>query len=194
MSLSDPVTRISVVVTFLRMDAPPATPAPPLPEGAELRHETGCDVARYRYFYDTVGAEYVWWLRRTMPDRRLAALLRDPDTEIHVLTWQGEPAGFFELDRSNAPLVNLSYFGLLPHAVGHHLGYAFLRAAIDTAWNGRTRTRALTVNTCTADHPRALPTYLRAGFHTIRQVREDWDVPERLGLAIPDRLRIERGG
>jgi GNAT superfamily N-acetyltransferase len=190
MSLSDPVARISVVVTFLRMDAAPAAPPPPLPDAAEIRHEAECDVARYRYFYNTVGGDYVWWLRRTMPDRQLAALLRDPDTEIHVLTHHGEPAGFFELDRSNAPLVNLSYFGLLPHAVGHHLGYAFLRHAIATAWSGNTR--ALTVNTCTADHPRALPTYLRAGFRTIRQMREDWDVPERLGLVIPDRLRIQQ--
>jgi GNAT superfamily N-acetyltransferase len=190
MSLSDPVVRISVVVTFLRMDAPPATATPPLPAGAETRHERDCDVPRYRYFYNNVGADYVWWLRRTMPDRQLAALLRDPDTEIHVLFHQGQPAGFYELDRSNAPLVNLSYFGLLPHAVGHHLGYPFLRHAIETAWAGNTR--ALTVNTCTADHPRALPTYLRAGFHTVRQVREDWDVPERLGLVIPDRLRIQK--
>ena len=47
--------------------------------------------------------------------------------------------------------------------------------------------RAVTVNTCTADHPRALPTYLRAGFHPIRQVREEWDVPCRLGLEISAR-------
>jgi hypothetical protein len=45
------------------------------------------------------------------------------------------------------------------------------------------------VNTCTADHPRALPTYLRAGFVVVRQVAEDWKVPARLGLEIPDRLR-----
>lgn len=189
MSLSDPVTRVGVVVSFLRMDSPPATPAPPLPAGAEIHRETECDVARYRYFYNNIGAEYVWWLRRTMSDRQLAALLRDPDTEIHVLSHHGQPAGFFELDRSNAPLVNLSYFGLLPDAVGRHLGYPFLCHAIAAAWQGNTR--ALTVNTCTADHPRALPTYLRAGFHTIRQVREDWDVPERLGLVIADRLRIQ---
>jgi hypothetical protein len=48
----------------------------------------------------------------------------------------------------------------------------------------------MTVNTCTADHPRALPTYLRAGFQKVRQVREVWDVPLRLGLRIPDHLRI----
>jgi GNAT superfamily N-acetyltransferase len=185
---AEPVVRVGVVVTFLRMDGAPATPPPALPDGAEVRLEEACDVPLYRELYDTVGAEYVWWLRRTMPDRQLAALLRHPAISIHVLYHRGRIAGFYELDRSNTPLVNLSYFGLMPHAVGHHLGFAFLRHAVDTAWEGNTR--ALTVNTCTADHPRALPTYLRAGFRTIRQVREDWDVPERLGLVIPDRLRI----
>ena len=49
---------------------------------------------------------------------------------------------------------------------------------------------ALTVNTCTADHPRALPGYLRAGFRPLRAVREVWDVPNQLGLSIPERLRV----
>jgi GNAT superfamily N-acetyltransferase len=187
MMSAEPVARVAVVVTFLRMDAPPATPAPALPEGAEVRVEPDCGVALYRELYNTVGADYLWWLRRTVPDRQLAVLLRDPAVSIHVLYHEGRVAGFYELDRSNAPLVNLSYFGLMPHAVGLHMGFAFLRHAVDTAWAGGTR--ALTVNTCTADHPRALPTYLRAGFRTIRQIREEWDVPESLGLAIPDRLR-----
>ena len=47
---------------------------------------------------------------------------------------------------------------------------------------------AVTVNTCTADHPRALPGYVRAGFRPVRHVREVWDVPVRLGLKIPDNL------
>lgn len=187
MRSAEPVAEVAVVVTFLRMDAPPTTPAPALPDNAVVLREPECTVKLYRELYDGVGADYLWWLRRTMPDRQLAALLRDPATAIHVLYHDGRIAGFYELDRGNAPLVNLSYFGLMPHAVGLHMGYAFLRHAIATAWAGGTR--ALTVNTCTADHPRALPTYLRAGFRTIRQIREDWDVPVRLGLAIPDRLR-----
>jgi hypothetical protein len=50
----------------------------------------------------------------------------------------------------------------------------------------------MTVNTCTADHPRALPTYLRTGFRTLRQVREVWNVPLRLGMRIPQHL-LTRG-
>ena len=144
-------------------------------------------VGFYRYLYNTVGADYVWWLRRTDAGRRLAALLRDPLVSIHVLYADGEPAGFFELDARGWPDVNLSYFGLMPHAVGTGVGYAFLRQAVDMVW--RSARAGMTVNTCTADHPRALPTYLRAGFRTMRQVRELWNVPLRLGMSIPDRLR-----
>jgi hypothetical protein len=42
------------------------------------------------------------------------------------------------------------------------------------------------VNTCDADHPRALPGYLRAGFRPLRNVREHWPIPLRLGMRIPD--------
>ena len=74
----------------------------------------------------------------------------------------------------------------MPHAVGRGMGLAFLRHAVDEVW--RRGARAMTVNTCTADHPRALPTYLRAGFRPVREVRENWNVPKRLGLVIPGHL------
>jgi hypothetical protein len=48
----------------------------------------------------------------------------------------------------------------------------------------------MTGNTCTADHPRAVPGYLAAGFVPVRRVREVWDVPTRLGLDIPEHLRL----
>jgi len=134
-----------------------------------------------------VGADYVWWLRRTMPDGDLAALLADKHVSIHVLYEDGQPAGFFELDGRARPDMNLSYFGLMPHALGRGTGAAFLRAAIDACWAAGPRW--VTVNTCTADHPRALPGYIRAGFRPVRQVREVWDLPVRLGLRIPDNLR-----
>jgi GNAT superfamily N-acetyltransferase len=186
--VAEPAIRVGVLVTFLRMDQPPATPAPGLPVGTEVRLDAGCTVERYRELYNTVGAPYVWWLRRTMPDRALAALLRDPRVSIHVLYRGAETCGFYELDRTPWPTVNLSYFGLVPASVGTGLGYPFLRDAVATAWD--LGARAVTVNTCTADHPRALPTYIRAGFRPVREVREEWNVPIRLGLEIPDSLRI----
>lgn len=183
----EPAIRVGVTVTFLRMTAPPAEPAPPLPEGAgvvRLAHPT---TFFYRYLYDTVGDRYVWWLRRALSMADLAAIIRHPLVSIHVLYQDGEPAGFFELDRRPEPSVNLSYFGLMPHAIGRGLGRPFLRAAVDEAW--RARPRACTVNTCTADHPRALPLYRRVGFTPFRRVAELWDVPVRLGMPIPAALR-----
>jgi hypothetical protein len=182
----EPVARVTVMVTFLRMDRPPAGATPSLPPEYQVVQVAAPTIAFYRYLYNTVGADYVWWLRRTMPDGELAAMLRDPRVSIDVLYSGGEPAGFFELDSRGWPDVNLGYFGLMPHAIGSGVGFPFLRHAVDAAWH--LHPRGMTVNTCTADHPRALPSYLRAGFRTIRQVREVWNVPLRLGMHIPERL------
>ncbi len=178
---------VAVEVTFLRMDRPPEGPRPPSPPGAAVVAAERCTVGFYRYLYDGVGRHHVWWLRRTLADEQLAGILGDPANSVHVLMQHGEPAGFYELDRRNRPVVNLSYFGLLPHALGRGMGRALLRHATENAWTGGTR--AVTVNTCTADHPRALPNYLAAGFRPVRAVREVWQVPVRLGLPIPERLR-----
>jgi GNAT superfamily N-acetyltransferase len=123
-----------------------------------------------------------------MTDAAVAAVLADPAVSVHVLYAGGQPAGFFELEARPSGDMNLSYFGLMPHIVGRGIGLSFLRAAVDEAWSRGPR--GVTVNTCTADHPRALPTYLKAGFRPMRTVREIWDVPLRLGMKIPDHVRL----
>ena len=183
----DPCDSVAVTVTFLHMDHPPLTPVASIPGATRTERVKAPAVPFYRFLYNTVGADYVWWLRRIMPDRDLTALLRDTNIEIHVLYKDGAPAGFFELDARYGSTVNLSYFGLMPHMVGTGAGPGFLRQAIDAAWASRPRN--ITVNTCTADHPRALPNYLRAGFKPLRSVRETWEVPVHLGLRVPDHLR-----
>lgn len=183
-----PTTRIAVDVTFLCMDAPPSGPAPGLPAAYRIGRHSAPDIAFYRRLYDGVGQDYCWWMRRVMPDQELGALLRDPRTEIHVL-WRGEEiCGFFELDRQVPDEVNLAYFGLMPGEIGQGIGRSFLRAALDAAW--ASRPQSVRVNTCSADHPRALETYHQAGFRTVRTVREVWNIPDRLGMRVPDGLRI----
>ena len=188
MRFGESVVKVSVTVTFLRMDKPPMDPVPAFPPGYSIVRADAPTVPYYRYLYNTVGADYVWWLRRVTPDRDIAEMLGDPDVSIHTLYHGGTPAGFFELDTRTRPDVNLSYFGLLPHAVGSGIGYRFLRHAIETGWS-MPGIKGMTVNTCTADHPRALPTYIRAGFRPVRDAREHWSVPTRLGLKIPPHVR-----
>jgi len=175
--------RVGVVVTFLRMDRAPVDPAPALPDGFTVRKLPVCSVAQYRSLYNTVGGPWLWWLRRMMPDRDLVSHLSRMAINIYIAEYKGEVVGFYELDAGQWPSVNLSYFGLMPQAIGHGLGQAFLRHAVDTAW--AMKARAITVNTCTADHPRALPNYKRVGFREMRAVDEIWDIPRKLGLKKP---------
>ena len=181
---------MGVTVTFLRMEpVPPADPRRPrcrrMPSLVRLR---ACTVPFYRYLYQTVGGPYVWWLRRTLPDRRWARSCATPRCRSRCCIAVGEPAGFFELDSRNRPVVNLSYFGLMPHAVGQRDGQR--RSCRRHRGGAGAGARAVTVNTCTADHRRALPGYLRAGFKPVRSVREVWEVPNRLGMSIPEHLRV----
>jgi GNAT superfamily N-acetyltransferase len=189
MRLIEPTTRIAVDVTFLRMDRRSQGAVPVLPDGLEVeRLFPRCSVAQYRRLYRTVGHDYVWWLRRTLSDGELDAILHDRAVSISVLRDAEGELGFYELDRRAWPVINLAYFGLVGRAIGFGVGLPFLHHAIEAAWSEGCS--ALTVNTCTADHPRALPNYIRAGFQKLRTIREEWPVPDRLGLPIPERLRI----
>ena len=101
--------------------------------------------------------------------RRLAirAHVGRPEIEIWLLTHQGVPAGFVELERSPDGSVEIVYFGLLPDFIGRRVGRAFLAAALDRAWDGGT-TRVW-LHTCTLDHPRALQNYVDGGFRVVRE-------------------------
>lgn len=182
----EPTTRARVTVTFLAMTREPES-YQPLPEGVRFARVRPCSVLFYRYLYNNVGGDYLWWMRRAESDEKLAVHLAHHAVAINVLCWGEEPVGMAELDFRPPTTVNLSYFGLMKHAIGKGLGVPFLHAALQQAWSHRPR--AVTVNTCNADHPRALPTYLKAGFQKQRSLDEIWDVPDRLGIAIPDRVR-----
>jgi len=189
MKLVEPTTSVAVDVTFMMMERRPADPIPVMPFGLNVEQLfPRCSVAQYRELYATVGQDYVWWLRRTLSDKELDQGLADRAISIHVLNDAAGTLGFYELDRRAWPVINLAYFGLYPRGLGMGVGMAFLYDAIKTAWNEAPV--ALTVNTCTADHPRALPNYVKAGFQKLRTVREEWPVPDRLRLPIPARLRI----
>jgi GNAT superfamily N-acetyltransferase len=180
--------RAVVTVVFLRMNSRPKIDPPVFPPGVTLTHER-LDVAQYRTLYNQVGEPWLWWLRRVMPDALLARHLKNPAVAIHVLRLDGELAGFFETESTNWPDVNLNYFGLMPDMIGLGLGRRMLDAAILSVFQGAAGLRGMTVNTCSADHPRALPNYLDAGFTEVRRVREVWDIPRRLGMKIPEQLR-----
>src|SRR6185436_1668807 len=112
---------------------PPRTAHHPRHQLALLRLAAP-STAYYRYLYGTVGEPWFWYERRAMTDAELAPLIRAEGVEISVLYADGEPAGFVEMDYRDKADVNLAYFGLMPHFIGHGLGGALLGRAVDDAW------------------------------------------------------------
>ena len=155
--------RIPMTVTFLEMTAKPSAVPPPIPKGkvALLRCEKPSPHF-YRYLYDTIGADYYWVDRKRLDTDGLALVIQDPLNRLFVLYRDGSPAGMAELDLRKAGIANISYFGLMPEMIGKRLGYFFLYHTCLNAWVEPIQ--RLTINTCTLDHPRALPLYQRIGF------------------------------
>lgn len=164
---------LPMTVTFLEMKAKPAVFPPPHPSTkvAILRADKP-PVHFYRYLYNTIGDPYYWVDRRRMDDDALKDLIQNPSLELYTLYVDGCPAGMAELDFREPHTGLLAYFGLMPEFIGRHLGYYFLYHTVQNAWTRAIST--LLVNTCTLDHPRALPLYQRMGF--VPYSREDRSV------------------
>ena len=135
-----------------------------------LERVTAPSAAFLRFLYTATGGDWSWTDRLPWTDAEWLARQADPAVEFWVANDDGAPAGYFELARhEDGRTVELSYFGLLPHAVGKKQGGAMLTAAVDRMWE--MGARRVYVNTCSLDHPRALDNYQRRGFE-IFDVRE----------------------
>ena len=155
--------RIPMTVTFLEMKAKPGVLPPPQPKGkvAILRSEKP-PTHFYRYLYDTIGDAYFWVDRKKLTPEALTEVIQDPKNALYILYAEGTPAGMAELDFRKEGAANIAYFGLMPEMIGRGLGFFLLYHTCMNAW--ALPIQRLTVNTCTLDHPRALPLYQRLGF------------------------------
>ena len=176
----DPPTKLSTVITYLEMLTRPVSPTPTRPAlPIALMRAVDMPVSFYRYLYNTVGNDWMWYERRLIDDDALAEEIHDPGVEIYVLYINGAPAGFGELDRRQGTEVELFYFGLIPEFIGRGLGKYFLRWMVDQAWSYEP-SRVL-VDTCDLDHPRALRGYQSVGFSPYRRETKEFDDPRTAG-------------
>ena len=137
-------------------------------------------VSFYRYLYNTVGADWLWWERRTWSDKKLESVILSEFTELYVLYVDGVPAGYGELNLQKSRNVELAYFGLFPEFIGQKLCGYFLRWLIDQAW--RHKPTRLFVHTCTEDHPSAMYNYQKHGFKIYKKLSVQIDDPRSFGL------------
>jgi ribosomal protein S18 acetylase RimI-like enzyme len=160
------VTDVDVVVTYLELymtDVPiGAQHAVPVQVDRTPRAAAATVAAR---MYRAVGAPWHWTDRLPWTDADWDAAVNRDDVELWVANVDREVAGYFEL-QVEGDAVELKYLGLTPEFTGRGIGGALLSAAIERARAlGKAR---LTVNTCTLDHPAALPNYLKHGFNVCR--------------------------
>lgn len=179
--------KVENVITYLEMRARPALKPVALPHGTKvalLRAERP-SVAFYRFLYNRIGQQWLWWQRRAMSDGELESVIHDPRVEVLVLYCDGQPAGYSELDRRQIEgrsegEIEIAYFGLMPDFIGRKLGPWLLTQTLELAWSyGPDR---ILVNTNTLDHPKALPLYQRLGFEPYRQETVTFDDPRMNGL------------
>jgi GNAT superfamily N-acetyltransferase len=167
---------VDTTITFLKMTARPANlpPMPMSPRLALMKAER-IPLHFYRYLYDAVGGNWLWVERLGLSDDMLARKVHRESVEISVLYANGAPAGYYELDFTAPERTNLVYFGLIPEWTGMKVGPWLLGCAIRDAFSRGAAEAA--VNTCTLDHPAALPLYQRLGFTPVRQEPRRLSVP-----------------
>ncbi len=171
-----PRGHVGAVVTYLEMTAPP--PPRPRPDSPlRLARWDEVEPDRYRELFRRVGARWLWFSRLAMSDAELAAAVG----EVHAVTdSMGRDAGMLELDFRTAGECLIRFLGLVPELAGRGLGRWLFAETLALAWRpGVSRVR---VNTCTLDHPAALPAYLSAGFRPYARALESFPDPRLSGL------------
>ena len=146
----------------------------------EMRHRSELEVARshdpririeqlhscspefYRHLYIEIGRNYHWIDRLPWTNEQIAAHLRQPEISLWLMTYDKEPAGYFELRKCEDGSTEVAYFGLLPQFIGRGLGKHLLTCATEQAWADAAN--RVWLHTCTLDDQAAMPNYLKRGF------------------------------
>ena len=116
-----PVGSIAAVVTHLEMTERPRMPPQPKP-GLSLEHVLQPDLEWYRGIYRAIGEDWLWFSRLVMTDEQVQAILRKPQVAVYALREGGDDIGLVELDWREAPDCEISFFGLIPTAIGQGHG------------------------------------------------------------------------
>jgi GNAT superfamily N-acetyltransferase len=158
-------------------------PAPFRPE----RREPAWSLARverpelgwYRELYARVGGPYLWAWRLTESDEAVEAVLHDPAIETYVFRDGSAEEGLLELNLRHEGECEIVYFGVTLAYVGSGAARFMMNRAHDIVWSRPIR--RFWLHTCTLDHPRAVPFYLRSGFRPFKREIEIFDDPRALG-------------
>jgi GNAT superfamily N-acetyltransferase len=175
-----PAGSLGTVVTYLEMtERPRPRPLPPSP--LRLERWGQVDPDKYRLLFRRVGGRWLWFSRLLMDD----STLRVNVAEVHaVVDRSGIEVGMLELDYREQGECLVRFLGLVPELAGRGHGKWLFAQLMALAW--RPGVARVHVNTCTLDHPAALPSYLRAGFKAYKRAFESFPDPRASGVLPPD--------
>jgi GNAT superfamily N-acetyltransferase len=180
---------LETTVTYLSLDKRPAH-LPPMPSSPRLSLMRAEQIPLhfYRYLYSAVGGSWLWVERLELPDAALGEKVHRTGIEIFVLYANGSPGGYYELDFADPKVTRLVYFGLMPEWTGMRIGPWLLGTAISEGFSRGAG--EILVNTCTMDHPAALPLYQRLGFRPIRRENRWLKIPA--GISVPGHIAARK--
>lgn len=172
-----PPGHLANVVTCLEMTERPHLRA--VPAGGFSLQEMGGDTARFKRLFEAVGRDIMWFSRLIMAEDKLAAIIGDAAVECYAMMDGADDIGLLELDFREAGQCELSFFGLVPGAIGKGAGRWLMNEALTRAW-AKPISR-LWVHTCSFDHPAALGFYQRSGFRPYQVMVEVHPDPRLTG-------------
>ena len=173
---SIPPRHVGAVVTYLEMTERPRLP-PVADSPLTLKRWDEVAPEAYRSLFRKVGGRWLWFSRLTMDDSTLLANV----AEVHlVVDAEGAQAGMVELDFAKPGECLIRFLGLVPELAGQGHGRWLFAQTLALAW--RSGIERVRVNTCTLDHPAALPSYLKAGFTAYSRAFESFPDPKLGGL------------
>lgn len=141
--------------------APAGEPVPAPHADARVVHRH-VEPETYLDLYRRIGDPLGWDGRLDLGGKELASFLQDATIDHHLLEVADSVAGFCEVDRADWPSVEIVHFGIVPELQGQRLGPFLLDRTLRAIW--ALRPQRIWLHTDTWDHPKALDTYLRAGF------------------------------
>lgn len=171
---------VAEVVTYLEMRAPPPS-RPDMAAGLSLQRMTA-DVDAFRKLFRRVGEPWLWASQLRHSDAELSAILSTEAMETYALRAGPDEIGLLQLDFRGEAACELSFFGVVPEAIGVGGGRYLMNRAIERAWGRVPRIERFWVHTCTNDHPDAVAFYVRSGFVPYARGVECYPDPRLAGL------------
>jgi len=129
-------------------------------DSIQLKHWENPPAEEYLEIYKAVGSIWGWTGRLLKSPEELTEILQSANNEVWLFLVENEVAGFFEMVRLENE-TELVYLGLKPEWIGKGLGQKLIQASVNVAGQNGNK---VWLHTCERDHPKALQSYLKAGF------------------------------